>query len=96
MIYNANTINGRDEYLFPIPTGPGTKDVEVFITFRNEVHITTVKNFTDKFLWLRVNEYPDEFVVHTKSIVEVFHRLSPTVIHRVNLIQFLELLSLRK
>jgi hypothetical protein len=93
--YNANTIHGKERFLFPIPLTGTINEVEVYVTFRHDVQIVKQKNPTSRFFWLQTNEMPDELMIHTTTDTgNYYHRFPPSKLNRANLIGFLGLLSL--
>jgi hypothetical protein len=98
--YNANTIAGRSRHLFPIPLRPEESEVEVYVTFRHEVIMVKQTHRTNKFFWLQTNEMPDEILLSEtpidESVPDSYIRIAPSKISLNNLLNFLELLSLKQ
>ena len=94
--YNANTIYGKDRHLFPIPLSNRIVDVEVYVTFRNEIQIVKQKLCTQRYFWLQTNEMPDELMIaETTDTGNYYNRVTPLNLSKSNLIGFLRLLSLK-
>jgi hypothetical protein len=99
MYYNANSKLGNGRYLFPIKVHQDLHDIEIHISFRNEIQRISMDKYGGcNYFWLQTNELPDNILLHTKSCesgMETYYRFTPTHVHRGNLKRFLELLSLR-
>ena len=96
MYYNVNTINGKSRHLFPIPLNSKISEVEVYVTFRNEVQIVRQKLNTCRWFWLQTNEMPDELLIAEMSDTgNSYQRIKPLNLSRENLLGFLHQLSLK-